>query len=144
MIPQKFFNLTFRKDIKSKIKQKIINLINNQNFNHHIVEFVIKSFHFQQIFVSFICVLFLSKQTFIINFIISSVLALLFFYLDGCVLSSIEYYFCQDKQHFINIIDPFIELFGKDITDDIRYLYTLYFVALYYICCLFRFIYEYY
>lgn len=133
------FGKKYRNNIRRQIKKQIINVINESKIDSHIAEFVIKSFHFQQVFISFACLSsFVPKEIFICNVIVSLGLFILFLYLDGCVLSNVEYDLCSNKKQFINIIDPFLSFFNVQRNKENRYYFTLYFVFLYYIGCLYR------
>lgn len=138
-----FFSKEFRRQQRRDLTFIIMEYINYYNMPHHVIEFVIKSFHFQHIFLSFFSLFFLPKNVFFCIFIASLSLFILFFYLDGCVLSNVEYKLCTNKKKFINIIDPFLYIFNKDINTNNRYFYTLYFSILYFSCCLIKFIHLY-
>lgn len=138
------FNKEFRREKRRHLTNLIIYYINYYNMPHHVIEFVIKSFHFQHIFLSYISLLFIpNKSIFITIFFISLNLFLMFIYLDGCVLSNVEYKLCKkrNEKYFINIIDPFLYVLGKEINTDNRYFYTIYLAIMYFIGCLFKFIY---
>jgi hypothetical protein len=136
-----FLNKDFRRNQRRNLTDFIMKHINYYNMPHHVIEFVIKSFHFQHIFLSFVSLFFLPKNMFFIIFFISLSLFCLFFYLDGCVLSNVEYKLCRNKNSFINIIDPLLYIFEKKINTNNRYFYTLYFSILYFFGCLIKFIY---
>lgn len=139
MKPTSIFGKKHRNKIRREIKSRIIHLIKQSKIDPHIAEFVIKSFHFQQVFISFACLSgYVPKEIFLCNVIVSFGLFILFLYLDGCVLSNVEYDLCSDKKKFINIIDPFLSLCKVEQNKENRYYFTLYFVFLYYIGCLYR------
>ena len=137
---KKLFSKEFRREKRRELTFFIMEYINYYKMPHHVIEFVIKSFHFQHIFLSFVSLLILPKSAFINIFFASLTLFILFFYLDGCVLSNVEYKLCKNKKRFINIIDPFLYIFGKEINTNNRYFYTLYFSLLYFSGCLIKYI----
>lgn len=138
-----YFEKEFRRKQRKELTYLIIEYINYYNMPHHVVEFIIKSFHFQHIFLSYFSLLFLPKYVFIYVFCVSLFLFILFLYLDGCVLSNVEYKLCIKKDKFINIIDPFLYILGKEINTNNRYFYTLYFALLYFLGCILKIIYLY-
>ena len=138
------FYKDFRREKRRELTYLIMEYINFYNMPHHVIEFVIKSFHFQHIYLSYFSLLFLPNNAFIMVFFASLSLFILFFYLDGCVLSNVEYKLCKSKSKFINIIDPLLYVLGKEINTENRYFYTLYFALIYFIGCLLKFIYMYY
>ena len=138
-----YFSKEFRRKQRRDLTYIILEYINYYNMPHHVIEFVIKSFHFQHIFLSYFSLLFLPKIAFINVFWVSLFLFLLFFYLDGCVLSNVEYKLCKNKKKFINIIDPLLYVLGKQINTNNRYFYTLYFALVYFACCIIKFVHIY-
>ena len=138
-----FFSKDFRRKIRRILTNKILILVDNFNIPHNVVEFIIKSFHFQHIAWAYLSLFFLPKKLFIIIFITSAILFLLFVYLDGCFLSNVEYKLCKNKKDFINIIDPYLYILGKEINTNNRYFYTLYFSLLYLLGCIIKFVHIY-
>lgn len=138
-----YFSKEFRRKQRRDLTYLILEYINYYNMPHHVIEFVIKSFHFQHIFLSYFSLLFLPKTVFIYVFWVSLFLFLLFFYLDGCVLSNVEYKLCKNKKKFINIIDPLLYVLGKEINTNNRYFYTLYFALAYFAGCILKFVHIY-
>lgn len=138
-----YFLKEFRRKQRRDLTYLILEYINYYNMPHHVIEFVIKSFHFQHIFLSFFSLLFLPKNVFINVFWASLFLFLLFFYLDGCVLSNVEYKLCKNKKDFINIIDPLLYVLGKKINTNNRYFFTLYFALVYFAGCIIKFVHIY-
>jgi len=108
------------------------------NVPPHLIEFLIKTLHFQNIFVSFFAVFFASWEMFQFNVFVSFILFFFFLFFNGCILSMLEYKFCRDKDHYINIVDPFILFMGKETSNGNRYYYTLYIALMYFFCCLIR------
>lgn len=138
-----YFSKEFRRKQRRDLTYIILEYINYYNMPHHVIEFVIKSFHFQHIFLSYFSLLFLPKIAFINVFWVSLFLFSLFFYLDGCVLSNVEYKLCKNKKKFINIIDPLLYVLGKEINTNNRYFYTLYFALIYFAGCILKFVHIY-
>jgi hypothetical protein len=138
-----YFSKEFRRKQRRELTYLILEYINYYNMPHNVIEFVIKSFHFQHIFLSYFSLLFLPKTAFINVFWVSLILFLLFFYLDGCVLSNVEYKLCKNKKQFINIIDPLLYVLGKEINITNRYFYTLYFALVYFAGCIIKFVHIY-
>jgi len=138
-----YFSKEFRRKQRRDLTYLILEYINYYNMPHHVIEFVIKSFHFQHIFLSYFSLLFLPKTAFINVFWTSLLLFLLFFYLDGCVLSNVEYKLCKNKKKFINIIDPLLYVLGKKTNTNNRYFYTLYFALVYFAGCIIKFVHIY-
>ena len=138
-----YFSKEFRRKQRRELTYLILEYINYYNMPYHVIEFVIKSFHFQHIFLSYFSLLFLPKTAFINVFWASLFLFLLFFYLDGCVLSNVEYKLCKNKKKFINIIDPLLYVLGKEINTNNRYFYTLYFALMYFAGCILKFVHIY-
>jgi len=138
-----YFSKEFRRKQRRELTYLILEYINYYNMPHHVIEFVIKSFHFQHIFLSYFSLLFLPKTAFIHVFWVSLFLFLLFFYLDGCVLSNVEYKLCKNKNNFINIIDPLLYVLGKETNTNNRYFYTLFFALAYFAGCIIKFVHIY-
>jgi hypothetical protein len=138
-----YFSKEFRRKQRRDLTYIILEYINYYNMPHHVIEFVIKSFHFQHIFLSYFSLLFLPKIAFINVFWVSLFLFSFFFYLDGCVLSNVEYKLCKNKKKFINIIDPLLYVLGKEINTNNRYFYTLYFALIYFAGCIIKFVHIY-
>ena len=129
------FSKSFRRSIRSTFINKI-HLFILQSIQPfiplHVVEFIIKSMHFQCVFVAFSALFLLPFVSFVMIFITHLLLFLLFLYFDGCVLTCIEYKLCQNKSQFINIIDPFLYLLHLDINDINRYFVPLYISVFYF------------
>jgi len=138
-----YFSKEFRRKQRRDLTYIILEYINYYNMPHHVIEFVIKSFHFQHIFLSYFSLLFLPKIAFINVFWVSLFMFSFFFYLDGCVLSNVEYKLCKNKKKFINIIDPLLYVLGKEINTNNRYFYTLYFALIYFAGCIIKFVHIY-
>lgn len=138
-----YFSKDFRRNQRRKLTALILKYINHYKFPHHVVEFVIKSFHFQYSFLPYFSLLLLPRTIFIIVFWISLFLFTLFVYLDGCVLSNVEYKLCKNKTKFINIIDPLLYVMGKEINTVNRYYYTLYYALVYFAGCIIKYVYIY-
>lgn len=134
------FTKCFRRNLRRKITNNIIDLTNYYNMPHHVIEFIIKSFHFQHIFWVYLSLFHCPNYLFIFGLVISLILFILFFYFDGCVLSNVEYKLCKNKKHFINIIDPFLYVLKKDINTHNRYFYTLYLASFYFAICILKII----
>ena len=66
----------------------------------------------------------------IVALVVSLLFWCLFTYLNGCFLSNIEYKLDSDR--FINIIDPYLVMFGYPMNDENRYSGTIYLVYLYF------------
>lgn len=134
------FSKDFRRTKRRELTQFILGLLKHTKMPPHVLEFVIKSTHFQHIFLSYLSLFLVPKTFFLQMTFISFSLFVLFFYLDGCVLSNVEYKLCKNKSKFINIIDPFLYSIGKEINTDNRYYYTLYMSLFYFVGCLIKFI----
>lgn len=137
-----FYSKDFRRKIRRNLTDQIFNLVNIFNIPHNVIEFIIKSFHFHFFCWAFFS-LFLPKKLFIFTFIASAIIVLMFVYLDGCVLSNVEYKLCKNKKEFINIIDPFLYVLGREINTNNRYFYTLYFALIYLLSCILKFAHMY-
>lgn len=139
-----YFEKEFRRKQRKELTYLIMEYINYYKMPHHVIEFVIKSFHFQHIFLSYFSLFFLPKFAFIYVFVVSLFLFTMFLYLDGCVLSNVEYKLCKKKDKFINIIDPLLYVLGKEINTNNRYFYTLYFALVYFAGCILKCIHLYF
>ena len=132
-----FFSVKYRQMVRKQCNEILYQWITTQTkFPPHVLEFIIKSFHFQNIFAAFLS-LFVIPYKIFVRFLGANIcLFCMFVYLDGCVLSNIEYKLCDQKDKFINIIDPFLYFVSKPTTSYNRFYYTLYLAVLYFIGCL--------
>ena len=75
----------------------------------------------------FIGFILLPKTLAVLSLVPLIICLILFLYFDGCFLTMIEQnlYNKSNKENDINIIDPFISLFGSEIDKKTQYNYTL-------------------
>ena len=85
--------------------------------NMHI-SFVIKSIHFLAPFLMILAGVFAPMRVVYSLFILCILTKILFWYLNGCFLSSVEYKL--NKKLDINVVDPLVLAFGEEITAKTR------------------------
>jgi len=129
----KYFEEPYRRNCRKELANYIYQKINDatdSGSHNHIWAFVIKAFHFTAgLATTFIYIygpLWLSLLTLVVSLFLWGV----FIYLKGCFVSNIEYKL--DNHNFINVIDPYLVLFGYPINEDTRYIGTLQLVVFYF------------
>ena len=134
------FTSAYRQQVRKYLTESFYSWFQSQTtMPPHVLEFVIKSFHFQHIFIAFLSIIMLPFEVYARIFWASACLFCVFIYLDGCILSNIEYKLCSNKKEFINIIDPFLYLIKKTPNTDNRYYYTMFLAVFYFIGCLVKY-----
>jgi hypothetical protein len=125
-----FFNMEYRKKYRKQIVTYLYEKIIDTAYPPNIAAFVIKTFHFVIPYIVYIICLFAPIWLGIFALVISLLFWGLFLYLNGCFLSNLEYKL--DSERFINIIDPYLVMFGYPMNDENRYNGTSYLVYLYF------------
>jgi hypothetical protein len=129
-----YFSKSYRYNLRTKCIHQLHQFLLSY-FSHyppHVLEFIIKSIHFQCIFIAFSSLFILPFILFQLTFIIFLLLFLLFFYFDGCILTCIEYKLCSNKSQFINVMDPFLYFFQQEIHPVNQYFLPIYFSTFYF------------
>ena len=132
----KYLSSEFRANLMHSVAKKSIKIIQSYGPSN-VMEFVIKMFHFQSGIFLFPS-LFMPKYIFLIVMIGSIYIFSVYLYLQGCVITRIEYGLCPNKKDFVNVIDPIICITGNDCTNENRRTYTLLYFALYILGCIIR------
>ena len=65
-----------------------------------------------------------------------------FLYFDGCIITNIEYKLCKNKNKFVNVIDPFLCILGREINSNNRYNYSILWAILYLGSCFIILLYK--
>ena len=115
-----FLKLENRKLQRRNLVNFIIKILNKTNISNKIWAFIIKAWHFTFPWYLFIFVFIPGNY----NFCLFCYLFLVFFlflyiYLHGCFISHIEYKLYDKK--FVNIIDPYLALFGFPFNNETRF-----------------------
>jgi hypothetical protein len=134
------FDMEYRKKYRKQLVNYLYDKILDTSYPPNISAFVVKAIHFMIPYIVYIICLFaplwLGIVALVVSllfwglFIVSLLFWGLFIYLNGCFLSNIEYKL--DSERFINIIDPYLVMFGYPINDENRYSGTIYLVYLYF------------
>ena len=124
------FDMEYRKKYRKQLVTYLYEKILDTSYPPNISAFVIKSIHFIIPYIVYIICLFAPLWLGIFALVVSLLFWGLFTYLNGCFLSNIEYKL--DSYRFINIIDPYLVMFGYPINDENRYGGTIYLVYLYF------------
>jgi hypothetical protein len=125
-----FFNIEYRKKYRKQIVAYLYDKIVDTSYPPNISAFVIKTFHFMIPYLIYLICLFAPLWLGIFALVVSLVFWCLFLYLNGCFLSNLEYKL--DSERFINIIDPYLVMFGYSINSENLYNMTFYLAYLYF------------
>ena len=125
-----YFDMEYRKKCRKQIVAYFYEKILDTSYPPNISAFVVKAIHFMIPYIVYIICLFAPLWLGIVALVVSLLFWCLFTYLNGCFLSNIEYKL--DSERFINIIDPYLVMFGYPINDENRYSGTIYLVYLYF------------
>tara|TARA_Y100000768_G_scaffold388516_1_gene384896 strand:+ start:968 stop:1414 length:447 start_codon:yes stop_codon:yes gene_type:complete len=125
----------FSSEYRNGLKKRLVNYlydyylsIKNDKYSDDLVAFTIKCFHMIH---PVNCLLFIfmgSKVLAISTFISVLFVLLMFIYLNGCFLSSLEY---KINKQDITIADPIIMLCNDEITPKNRIFYSIFTISLY-------------
>lgn len=130
----KYFEDTYRRNCRKELAnyfyQKINDITSGTETHNHIWAFVIKSLHFTLAYLAYFVYLFAPLWLGLITLVGSLSVWGLFIYLKGCFVSNVEYKL--NSENFINVIDPYLVMFGYPINEDTRYSGTLQLVVLYF------------
>ena len=124
------FDIEYRKKYRKQLVNYLYDKILDTSYPPNISAFVVKAIHFMIPYIVYIICLFAPLWLGIVALVVSLLFWGLFLYLNGCFLSNIEYKL--DSGRFINIIDPYLVMFGYPINDENRYSGTIYLVYLYF------------
>ncbi len=124
------FDMEYRKKYRKQLVNYLYDKILDTSYPPNISAFVVKATHFMIPYIVYIICLFAPLWLGIVALVVSLLFWGLFIYLNGCFLSNIEYKL--DSERFINIIDPYLVMFGYPINDENRYIGTIYLVYLYF------------
>jgi hypothetical protein len=121
------FDIKYRKKLRNRLVNELTTLLKELPIPNNIISFVIKSTHFHIPMYFFIGFILLPKTLAVLSLVPLIICLILFLYFDGCFLTMIEQnlYNKSNKENDINIIDPFISLFGSEIDKKTQYNYTL-------------------
>lgn len=129
----KYFEDTYRrkcrKELANYFYKKINDITGTEKYNY-IWAFVIKSIHFTFAVLAYFIYLFMPLCLGLIILLWSLFVWCLFLYLKGCFVSNVEYKL--DSNNFINVIDPYLAIFGYPINEETRYIGTIHLAMLYF------------
>ena len=125
-----YFDMEYRKKCRKQLVNYLYNKIIDTSYPPNISAFVMKAIHFMIPYIVYMICLFAPLWLGIVALVVSLLFWCLFTYLNGCFLSNIEYKLDSDR--FINIIDPYLVMFGYPMNDENRYSGTIYLVYLYF------------
>lgn len=125
------FNIDFRKDLKNRIVNNLFHLYKkykSEKYTDELLGFIIKSTHLHIPNYCLLIIIFAPMNLAIYTFMCILFVMLLYIYLDGCFLSSLEYKIDNKR---VTIADPYIVLCNDIINYKNRILYTIIFIILY-------------
>ena len=132
---------------ENRIKQRtdLVNCIHkylkdNTKVPKEVLAFMIKCWHCSIFYIVIVLCLFGPKILGLTGLFISGFFVPLYFYFDGCFISFLEHKLLKKK--FVNVIDPYLALFGYDITDSNRIFITPLVVGTYFIFTIFILLYR--
>ena len=125
-----YFDMEYRKKCRKQLVNYLYNKIIDTKYPKNICAFAIKAFHFMLPYMSYIVFIFSPLWISSIALSISIMICVLFYYLNGCFLSNLEYRL--DSRDFVNIVDPYLVMFGYTTDSKTRYDGTLYLVTAYF------------
>ena len=117
--------------IRNNLVEKILNLVSLVKMPNHVKSFVIKSFHFHAPLYFLLLVILLEYQYALYCIFFMLIIFMMFLFLDGCILSIVEYKL--DNNKYVNIIDPILHLFEIETTNLNRYYGTIITLIVYFI-----------
>ena len=113
-----------RLKMRKYLVNKVLGILRKTGLPDYILGFLLKGLHFHTPWYFFIYFLLFSKKKAVYATIPLIIAFVLFITLNGCFISIIEKKLLKENNR-VNIIDPFILLFGDDITPTTRYWYTI-------------------
>ena len=125
-----YFDIEYRKKCRKRLVEYLYDLLIRTNIPHPILAFVLKSCHFLISYIIALLVIFAPLPIGIIFTGLSLITFGLFFYFKGCFVSQLEYKL--NGKDFINIVDPYLVMFGYTTDSKTRYDGTLYLVTAYF------------
>jgi hypothetical protein len=132
---------------ENRIKQRtqLVNCIHkylkhNTKVPKEVLAFMIKCWHCSIFYIVIVLCLFAPKFLGILGLSISAFFVPLYVYFDGCFISFLEHKIL--KKNFVNVIDPYLGLFGYDINDSNRIFITPLVVGTYFIFTIFILLYR--
>lgn len=127
----KYLEDSYRRKCRRVITNYFYNKINNSPYPNHICAFFIKMIHFIMPFITYVIYIYAPLWLAMFTLLLSIISWTMFNYLKGCFISNIEYKL--DRHDFVNIVDPYLVIFGYPINHDTRFDGTKYLVTLYFI-----------
>ena len=124
-----YFEESYRKNCRKEWTNYFHQKIVDTNYPPNLCAFTIKAFHFTIPYITYLIYMFAPIWFGVLSISIALFFLLLFNYFKGCIISTIEYKLHNDT---INIIDPYLVIFGYPINDETRYSVTMYLVYLYF------------
>jgi len=112
----------YRKKCRKDLVQFFYDILKRANFPDNITAFTIKALHLVFPFVAFVIFLFAPLKFTLILLPMLVFFMLLFIYLKGCFVSHLEYKLCPTD--FINIMDPYLVIFGWPVNEENRHAIT--------------------
>jgi hypothetical protein len=114
-----------RKQHGKFIVNKCVEYLKSTNIPSHVLAFLLKSFHLYIPFFHYLTVVYAPIFISICAVGIYWMINFAFFYFDGCLLSKIEYKLEENKEKFINVVDPLFHLLDLEITKHNQWWFTV-------------------
>ena len=125
-----FFDIEYRKNCRKRMVSWLYEKIINTNYPPNLSAFSIKAFHFMLPYMIYLILIFSPMWLSLLALGMSFLVWSLFNYFKGCFLSNLEYKL--DSDNFVNIVDPYLVMFGYPINNQTRYDATVYLVMLFF------------
>lgn len=125
----------FKKEYRKNVKNKLVNYLyslylrnKDDRYSDDLIVFTIKALHLVHPLNCLVVMFFAPKIISITTFFSVVLVLIMFIYLDGCFLSSLEY---KINKLDVTIADPMIMLFKDDITTENRIFYSITTIIIY-------------
>lgn len=125
------FDIEYRKNIRNYMAKIIYDFLKQTNISSKTLAFMIKAWHFTFPYMTLFIYLFAPLWICYTLIIVLLIFCVIFVYLKGCFVSSLEH--MLDSENSTNIIDPYLELFNIEITNDTRYNATIFIAFMYFV-----------
>ena len=126
-----YFSVEYRKSCRKYLVDKLYTYLNESTISNQIWAFFIKMVHFLVPHILLYITLYASITFGIILSIITVFIFCMFFYLQGCFLSQVEYKLHNND--FVNVVDIYLAMLGWDITKETRKTITIYLILVYHV-----------
>ena len=112
-----------RRGLRETLSNSLVNLVRSTKLSDEIGGFLIKTMHFNAPWMLVINAIVFPACIAISSLVTMTIALLMYIAFDGCFLSEAEHKLGAGD---LNVVDPYIQLFGEKVTTQTRYEYTMF------------------